>query len=142
VLARFPEGQVPGFLSRLGGGSAKADEAEARRALTGRLAGLEPAARHTAVIEYLTALAAGILRLSPGAVAADQPLTRLGFDSLMAVELRNRAQAELGRDILLARLLAGASVADLAADLAPATPSVPASPASAPAAEDFVEGDL
>ncbi|HEY6324152.1 MAG TPA: SDR family NAD(P)-dependent oxidoreductase, partial [Thermoanaerobaculia bacterium] len=49
--------------------------------------------------------ASGLLRLDPG-----QPLQRLGLDSLMAVELKNRIEADLGVGLPLRSFLQGANL--------------------------------
>ena len=46
-----------------------------------------------------------------------QPLTKLGIDSLMAVELKNRVEVDLGLTIPVTALLQGPSLAQLGARL-------------------------
>jgi acyl transferase domain-containing protein/surfactin synthase thioesterase subunit/acyl carrier protein len=74
-------------------------------------------------------LAAAVLTLEPGEIEASRPLTSLGLDSLMAVELRTRLE-ELGLEVPVASLLQGASIDDLlrgsgsaSTELAPASSS-------------------
>jgi len=50
-------------------------------------------------------------------IDADQPLTELGMDSLMAVRIRNTVRGDFGVEPPVALLLQGASVADLTTDL-------------------------
>ena len=50
-------------------------------------------------------------------VEADQPLTELGMDSLMAVRMRNTVRADFGVEPPVALILQGATLADLAVDL-------------------------
>ncbi len=52
-----------------------------------------------------------------GAIAADQPLTGLGMDSLMAVRMRNTIRSDFGVEPPVALILQGATLADLAVDL-------------------------
>jgi phthiocerol/phenolphthiocerol synthesis type-I polyketide synthase D len=51
------------------------------------------------------------------AILADQPLTGLGLDSLMAVRIRNAVRADFGVEPPVALLLQGATPKDVAADL-------------------------
>ncbi|MBL1097384.1 type I polyketide synthase [Streptomyces coffeae] len=62
-----------------------------RSELAERLAGLPEAERHGVVLELVRAHSAAVLGLSGGGeIAADRPFRALGFDSLIAVELRKR----------------------------------------------------
>ena len=62
----------------------------------------------------VASIAARVLHIGPGELRLDAPLRNLGLDSLMAVEIKNRVQAETGVNVPLARFLEGASVAALA----------------------------
>jgi phthiocerol/phenolphthiocerol synthesis type-I polyketide synthase D len=95
----------------------------------------EPAERRQTLQSYLSEQVARVLGLSPSKLDLQQPLSNLGMDSLMAVELKNRIALDLGVNVPVAKFLQGFSVdeaitqvlAQLAAEVAdPATPVVPA----------------
>src|SRR6185312_13127394 len=77
-------------------------------------AGTQPAApdRHAA----LARIVAACLGIS-GAVDPATPFHDLGLDSLIAVEIRNRVENELGLAISVRELIEGASLSTLAARL-------------------------
>ncbi|MBS0540139.1 MAG: polyketide synthase dehydratase domain-containing protein, partial [Proteobacteria bacterium] len=90
-------------------------------------AGTAPAApdRHAALLRIVTTC----LGLT-GAIDSATPLHDLGLDSLVAVEIRNRVENELGVEVSVRELIEGASLATLAARLG----EVPAPSATAEAA--------
>jgi hypothetical protein len=66
-----------------------------------RLESAPPARRRTILVEFLRAEVAAILGLDASGPFLDerQPLLRMGMDSLMTVEFRNRLAAALGRPL-------------------------------------------
>jgi acyl transferase domain-containing protein/NADPH:quinone reductase-like Zn-dependent oxidoreductase/short-subunit dehydrogenase len=84
---------------------------------------------------YLTEQVARVLRLPAAKVSADRPLIRMGIDSLMAVELKNRIASDLGMVVPLARILKGVSVTQLAALMAGETAAPAAAVPPAPGGE-------
>ena len=113
------------FLADVGAPPAAAQasrtEAPAASAVdTERLAALEPGRAREEVLELLLQRAARILRLDDSRRAelragfAALPLHQLGFDSLMAVEMRGRIKNELGAEVPLQHFLTGATAADVA----------------------------
>jgi NADPH:quinone reductase-like Zn-dependent oxidoreductase/acyl carrier protein/NADP-dependent 3-hydroxy acid dehydrogenase YdfG len=65
--------------------------------LAAELAALPPARRRGALLAHVREVAARVLDLPAADLAPQQGLRELGMDSLMAVELRNRLQAAVGR---------------------------------------------
>ncbi|GAA4011764.1 type I polyketide synthase [Allokutzneria multivorans] len=89
-------GDVPAVLRGLVR-SATRRVAQAAGSLVERLAGLAPAEREQAVLDLLRAEVASVLgHASPQGIEAHQAFQDLGFDSLTAVELRNRLTAATG----------------------------------------------
>ncbi|MCF3935412.1 SDR family NAD(P)-dependent oxidoreductase [Acuticoccus sp. M5D2P5] len=82
--------------------------------LAKRLKGLTDAEAMTEVTKLLAGEISRILKLPASEVDVHKPLTALGMDSLMGVELRMAAEQRLGIDIPLMSLAAGATLSDLA----------------------------
>lgn len=76
---------------------------------------LEPAERIEALSGELVRNVQLALGYRSGSIDPDVPLTNLGLDSLMAVELRNEIQVRLGATLTVAEFLGGASIRDVAA---------------------------
>jgi NAD(P)-dependent dehydrogenase (short-subunit alcohol dehydrogenase family)/acyl carrier protein len=117
-----------------------ASVAELRAALT---SGSED--RDGALLEFVTQHVAGLLGLTPEDMDVEQSVADLGFDSLMAMELKNRIELDLGMVVPVADLLDGPSVSMLTtrvlSELDMATGSgAAASPAEGDA--DWEEGEL
>ncbi|MCL5777706.1 SDR family NAD(P)-dependent oxidoreductase [Limibaculum sp. FT325] len=93
--------------ARRGGGAARQD-------LAAEIAGLDDGAARARIVEALTAECARILRQPEGSIDPHRPLASLGFDSLMAVDLKMSAEEELGISLPLTTLGDQMSLADLA----------------------------
>ncbi|MEU8828722.1 type I polyketide synthase [Streptomyces sp. NPDC048636] len=107
-------------------------------ALTDRLAGLSEDEQHTVLVELVCAQVATVLgHPDPSAVGPGHEFVDSGFDSLTAVELRNRLNAATGLRLPATLVFDHESPADLAArlrtDLAAARQSAPADGGAAPA---------
>ncbi len=88
LLADIPEAAQPT------GGEREADEDSPLRR---QLAAAAPAQRHQLLSQHVRALAASVLGHSgPDAIPAGRPFNEMGFDSLTAVELRNKLGAGIG----------------------------------------------
>jgi amino acid adenylation domain-containing protein/thioester reductase-like protein len=75
----------------------------------------EPATPSTESVQALTlACTAQVLGLSENHLDAHEPLDRLGLDSLMAIELRNKIEGDLGVTLPVSEFLQGPTVIQLA----------------------------
>ena len=68
------------------------------------------AERHQLLQSYLSEQVARVLGLSASKLDVQQPLSNLGLDSLMAVELKNRIAVDLGVNVPMVKFLQGPSV--------------------------------
>jgi acyl transferase domain-containing protein/NADPH:quinone reductase-like Zn-dependent oxidoreductase/NADP-dependent 3-hydroxy acid dehydrogenase YdfG/acyl carrier protein len=76
-----------------------------------------PDERPALLLDFVTAHVARVLGYNASAIDADRPFSDLGFDSLMAVQLRNSIRAALGMELSLRDLLGGATASETAAQL-------------------------
>ena len=86
--------------------------------LPDRLAALEPEEALALLKTIVAEEAATILRLPAGGIDPLRPLSEVGMDSLMAVELRLALETRLRVDLPLVSLAEATSVASIAARLA------------------------
>ncbi|MEU5107906.1 MULTISPECIES: SDR family NAD(P)-dependent oxidoreductase [unclassified Streptomyces] len=100
TLGAQPSDAVPALLRTIAAAGAPVRRAAAAARSTdwaGRLAALSDAERHRELVNLVRTHAATVLGHSdPAAVRADTSFKELGFDSLTAVELRNRLSAATG----------------------------------------------
>jgi hypothetical protein len=96
------------------------------------------------VAAYLRVEAARVLGLSPERLDLTTPLSSLGFDSLMAVQLKNCVEADLQAGLLIAEYLQGPSVNQLSTAVLQAIDgsTLAAEPFSAAEGETWEEGSL
>jgi acyl transferase domain-containing protein/acyl-CoA synthetase (AMP-forming)/AMP-acid ligase II/NADPH:quinone reductase-like Zn-dependent oxidoreductase/acyl carrier protein len=95
-------GLLPSLLADLARGGIAPAAAGSRAAgeIRAKLLALEPGRRRRALLEeHCRGAAARVLTIDIGGVDATQPLASMGFDSLMALELRRRLEASLGLDL-------------------------------------------
>jgi acyl carrier protein len=88
------------------------------RALLDRLAAAEPGARTALLQEVLRAQVSQVLRIPEPKLDVQAPLTSLGMDSLMGLELRNRIETVLGIKVSATLLWTYPTVAALSGHLA------------------------
>jgi NADPH:quinone reductase-like Zn-dependent oxidoreductase/acyl carrier protein len=82
-----------------------------------KLQAVPPEERRPLVENFLAEQLAAVLRCPTSKVDIHQPLNRLGIDSLMAVELKNRVEADLATSVPVTALLQGPSLSQLATHL-------------------------
>jgi NADPH:quinone reductase-like Zn-dependent oxidoreductase/thioesterase domain-containing protein/acyl carrier protein len=100
--------------SRMFAGVTTEDRTEERSgSLVSRVRAAAADARAPLVEEFIAAQVAGVFGMSAQRIDRDAPLTSLGLDSLMTVELTNRIERELGLRIPMGSLLAGPNLAEL-----------------------------
>ncbi|WP_425548368.1 type I polyketide synthase [Actinoplanes palleronii] len=130
VRATAGDGDVPGLLQSLLPAPRRAPTAAAATPdLAARLAGLDPDARDRMLLDLLRERTAGILGYaSPRDVDPARGFLELGFDSLTAVELRNRLAAETGLRLAATLLFDHPSPTALARHLGELLSPAPADP--------------
>ena len=113
----YPAGTESPLLSEL---AAEADNSP-QAALPGEkrsaLLAAEPAERCQYLQSYLAELVTRVLGLSASRLDIHQPLSNLGLDSLMAVEVKNRIAVDLGVNVPMVTFLSGPSVEQAAVEL-------------------------
>lgn len=82
--------------------------------------------------DYATARISEILQVAADRLDPDQPLSDVGLDSLMAIDLKNRLENDLDMHVPIVTFLQGPTVRQLATELAVAVASEPARPVTAP----------
>jgi acyl transferase domain-containing protein/acyl carrier protein len=73
----------------------------------------QPETRAQMLEEYLTKELARILKVPAESIERDLPISNMGFDSLMSIELKNQLEKDLGVSISMARLLKGPTLLEL-----------------------------
>ncbi len=111
----YPAGSEPPLLFQLAREEAdvprQADGPGDKQGLTSAaLLAAEPGERHQLLESYLSEQVARVLGLSASKLDLQQPLSNLGLDSLMAVELKNRIAVDLGVNVPVVKFLQGFSV--------------------------------
>ena len=105
------------FSALRGAGSSDA-ASEGDRELLARLRAALPSKRPALIAEHLRAQVAHVLRIAESQVELDTPLTSLGLDSLMGLELRNRVEALFGIKVPATLLWTYPTLIALSAELA------------------------
>jgi NAD(P)-dependent dehydrogenase (short-subunit alcohol dehydrogenase family)/acyl carrier protein len=112
----YPRAAEAPFLSSLSWG--EAGPAEGHGVMREKLlAEPQPARRKDLLEQHIAEQLGQVLRIDPGSIDRDAPLTNLGFDSLMALELRNRLELSMGSRLSATLIWSHPTVADLASHL-------------------------
>ena len=108
----YPAGSASPLLSELAreDGRSPPGQRAAQSERRDALLAAEPAERRQLLQSYLSEQVARVLGLSPSKLDLQQPLSDLGLDSLMAVELKNRIAVDLKVNVPVAKFLQGFSV--------------------------------
>ncbi|NES08282.1 MAG: acyl carrier protein, partial [Okeania sp. SIO2F4] len=72
-----------------------------------------PDEQNNILLDYFKSKMGGLLGMTASQIDVEQPLTTMGLDSLMAVELRNLVQRELGFDIPIEKIIEGISISQI-----------------------------
>ena len=90
---------------------------QAAGAVRAMLLAAAPEDRHHMVEEFIQAELAKVLELDRDALPLDQPLSTVGLDSLMALELKNRVEVGMVINLPIVSLIQGPSITQLATEL-------------------------
>jgi NAD(P)-dependent dehydrogenase (short-subunit alcohol dehydrogenase family) len=109
----YPSYAADPFLTGLTGGKrGRAEKLDGGVSATGLLA-MPVEERPAIVLGYLRAQTALVLGFASDRLEVTEPLSSLGFDSLMAVQLKTRVEADLGVSLPMMSMLGGPSVEEL-----------------------------
>jgi acyl carrier protein len=122
-------------------GSAQADDGQT--SVRQMLLNTDAEARYNLLKGFLAEQVGRIMGYAGDRIDVSESVTNLGMDSLMAVELKNRIEKNVGVVIPMVQLLQGPSIAELAGSvLAHLADSPGGEMVQAQAAEDWEEGEL
>ena len=107
----YPAGSDSPLLSELAREEAEVSRPAGRKSkMREALLAAKPAERRQLLHSYLSEQVAWVLGVSPSKLDVQQPLSQLGLDSLMAVELKNRIAVDLKVNVPVVKFLQGFSV--------------------------------
>jgi NADPH:quinone reductase-like Zn-dependent oxidoreductase/acyl carrier protein len=105
------------FSSLIGVNGVDEEETEETIQINERLQQAKPEERRDIVENFIRDQVAKVLGIAAGRLELDRSLNELGLDSLMAVELKNRLEADLQLSLSAGRLVQGPSIQELATDV-------------------------
>ncbi|NER48931.1 MAG: type I polyketide synthase, partial [Symploca sp. SIO1A3] len=111
-VQQLPNQQKPLFLEALT--SAVVETETKNEQLLQQLKAASPEEGEKFLIDYLKIKISGLLGMNDSQIKIDQPLTSMGLDSLVAVELRNLVQREIKFDLPMERIIEGISIVEIA----------------------------
>ncbi|NMG08551.1 non-ribosomal peptide synthetase [Brasilonema sp. UFV-L1] len=107
------------------------------------LRALQPQERYLKLTSYLQELLAKVLKIAPFQLDFEQPLSTMGLDSLMAIELKNAIETNFGVVLPITSFLADSNIDQLASEvLAQTVSTFPQEMTLAPAFEAVAENSL
>ena len=114
-----PLGTLPKMFDLLGeqAGAAEMSENDGESELLLKLSSAEASERQALLEEHLQDLVARVLQLDASQFTAQEALTSLGMDSMMAIEVKHRVASSVKVDISVLELLQGVTVVQLATRL-------------------------
>ncbi|MBS0448807.1 MAG: SDR family NAD(P)-dependent oxidoreductase [Proteobacteria bacterium] len=140
VFRLYPNIGADRYFSLLGEARDAGESAPRRRAA---LLALAPAERRATILRYLRDQVAAAVGMAAAEIDPGRPLTELGLDSLMALETKNRIEAQLGIDLPVVTFLEGCSLEQLAGRIAERLHAydteAPAAPTQAPAVATIID---
>jgi len=83
-------------------------------AIRSQILGAAPDARLDLMVEFIADQVAGVFGTDASKVDKEAPLNALGLDSLMAIELMNRVESQLGISVPMGSVLNGPNIRELA----------------------------
>jgi thioester reductase-like protein len=91
-----------------------AEQKKSGGSLGPRILASAPEEREALVEDFIAEQVASVFGVEAAQVDRETPLTRLGLDSLMAIDLMNRVESELAMSLPMGNMLSGSNVRDLA----------------------------
>ncbi|NHC44334.1 type I polyketide synthase [Motilibacter sp. K478] len=113
AVASYPLGLAPRMLDDLRAAAPTVAEQGGAGSVMGRLDEADEAERPAIVADSVRGLAAGVLRYAAGDLPGGTPLTSLGLDSMIAIELKGRLEKALRVNVPIVSLLKGATLDEL-----------------------------
>lgn len=138
----YPTAASSRFLSRLLSERSAGTRLHGNSTLLAALNEAGPAERKRLLGTFLAEQAGRVLRIPLDQIDPERPLTSLGLDSLMGLELRNRIEAGLGKPLSAALLFTHPNLSALASHLAGESPRAEPTDGAQEQVDAMTEDDL